>query len=265
MSSTTPVRWANRRLLVLLGKLRPASLAARIADLLKIPRAAFDVAEGTFWIDPVSHFGRTLILEGAYEPGMTACLRRHLSCGMTFVDLGANEGYFSVIASRLVGSAGKVVAVEPQPGLQPVLAKNFELNHCANVRIVPVAVGDRRGRLPLYLYPRINPGAASLWRPTKYRLPTVMVDVVPLATVFEAAGIRRCDLLKIDVEGGEYEVLLGAAPLLASRKVGKIALEIHGPQLARRGLSPNHVRELLAAHGYVLESASQPFVYRPAG
>lgn len=212
MTSTTHIRPANLRLLSLLGRLRPAPLAASIAELLKISRTEFETAEGTFWIDPVSYLGRTLILEGTYEPGMTACLRRHLNCGMTFVDLGANEGYFSVIASRLVGPAGTVVAVEPQPGLQPVLTTNFALNHCTNVRIVPVAVGDRRGRLPLYLHPRINPGAASLLRPTKYRLPTVMVDVVPLADVFETAGICRCALLKIDVEGGEYEVLLGAAP-----------------------------------------------------
>jgi hypothetical protein len=70
-------------------------------------------SNGTFFINPVSNFGAA-ILNGEYEPEMKRILNRYLPDGGTFIDLGANEGYFSVLASRMVGSKGRVVAILPQ-------------------------------------------------------------------------------------------------------------------------------------------------------
>src|SRR4051812_38970298 len=115
-----------------LARVRPAPVASALKRLLRVRRRAVTTPEGTFWIDPVSNLGLEL-LRGRYEPSLTEVVRRYLRPGGVFVDVGANEGYFSAIAARLVGPTGRVVAVEPQARLRPVLEENFRLNGVANV------------------------------------------------------------------------------------------------------------------------------------
>jgi hypothetical protein len=114
-------------------KLRPALLAsfvARVCGLNK--RRLVRTEEGTFFINPISNFG-SILLAGEYEPQMGAVLRSYLRPGDVFIDMGANEGYFSVLASSLVGPHGTVIAVEPQSRLQGVIQTNIGENTCSNV------------------------------------------------------------------------------------------------------------------------------------
>jgi FkbM family methyltransferase len=71
---------------------------------------------------------------------MGAVLRRYLRPGAVFIDMGANEGYFSVLASGVVGPSGAVIAVEPQSRLQGVIQTNLDANACLNVRLVRCVV-----------------------------------------------------------------------------------------------------------------------------
>jgi len=90
-----------------LRRLRPAALATHLKQLLRIKRVIVPTDVGSFFVDPVSHLGDSLIRDGRYEPNMEAALRRHLRPGGTFVDVGANEGYFSVLGGRIVGPGGR--------------------------------------------------------------------------------------------------------------------------------------------------------------
>ena len=95
-------------------RVRPAFLAAWLKTLLRVRRKPVGTKEGIFWIDPVSQFAVNLVAGHGYEPEMGETLRRYLRPGSTFVDIGANEGFFTVQAAKIVGNSGRVLAVEPQ-------------------------------------------------------------------------------------------------------------------------------------------------------
>ena len=132
----------KKRLIEILLKIRPAVLGSVIKKLLFSHREIAETSQGKFWIDPASNLGYKLLYVGEHEPYMIKTLQQYLQPGSTFIDLAANEGYFSVIASKLVGSQGKVFAIEPQSRLLDIINKNLDLNECNNVKILPIAISD---------------------------------------------------------------------------------------------------------------------------
>lgn len=147
-----------------------------------------------------------LMFFGAWEPGLTRLLESRLRLGDCFVDVGANIGYFTLLASRLVGERGTVVAVEASPTTADSLRANIRLNLAQNVRVIQAAATDQRGSVPLYAGPRDNSGAASL-RSRVGRLPEAAVEGIPLTEMLSEEEWSRATLIKIDVEGAEAEVL----------------------------------------------------------
>src|SRR3954468_546190 len=111
-----------------LMRVRPAPLAVGLKRMLRVERQNLVTSEGTFWVDPASFSGQELATHGVYDPGTLAALKSLLQRGDTFIDVGANEGYFSVVAARLVGPTGRVIAIEPQSRLARVLERNFAIN-----------------------------------------------------------------------------------------------------------------------------------------
>lgn len=92
-----------------------------------------------------------LVGGGLWDPSETAWLSWRLRPGMTFVDVGAHVGYFSVMASRRVGAAGRVLAFEPEPGNFALLEENLRRNGCTNATAHAAAVGARGGTVELHL------------------------------------------------------------------------------------------------------------------
>lgn len=149
-----------------------------------------------------------------------------LAPGGTVVDVGANVGVFALWAATRAG-AGRVVCAEPSPQALDGLRANVARNRLTSVTVLPVAVGGERRKAILYnrgptvmdtLYARDHYG--STFRPGHE------VEVVTLAELFEAAQVDRCDLLKLDCEGAEYEILLGAGHDTLAR-VDAIVMEYH--------------------------------------
>jgi FkbM family methyltransferase len=174
-----------------------------------------------------------------------------LPAGGVFLDLGANEGYFTVVAAR---RCGRVIAVEPQQRLLSVIEANLRLNGLANVRLLNLAVSDRPGEAILHLTPSINSGASGLHRSVKYSLPTQSVATRTLEQVFAAEELSRVDLMKVDIEGFEYEALLGSPRIFAERRVRALALELHPSILASRGKDARDIVAMLETAGYVATS-----------
>jgi FkbM family methyltransferase len=230
--------------------IRPAPLAALIKALLRVHRVEAPTAEGTFWLDPASYLGLTVLEHRIYEPDMLAVVKHFVPDGGTFVDVGANEGYFSVVAARAAGATGRVLAVEPQHRLHAVLRKNFDLNRCSRTELAPYAVSDQPGEAALHLTPGVNNSASSLIRPTRYPLARQTVQCLTLADIFCRHSVDTCDLLKIDIEGWEYEAVLGSPDLFRSGRVKALALELHPPLLLRRGLDSAKITDFLAECGY---------------
>ncbi len=210
-----------------LRRIRPSSLAVLLKKILGVKRRVAKTTFGdTLWIDPVSEFGGDVLDDGVYEIELTHLLGLLLRPGDCFVDVGANEGYFSVVASRLVGK-GKVLCVEPQTRLQPIIQENLNLNACRNVTVLPLALAQSEGKTTLHLTPDTNTGSTNQFKKSRFGGAEETVLSQTLDSVLRAHGIERVRFLKLDCEGAELPIVLGAGELLARRAADYIFCEFH--------------------------------------
>jgi FkbM family methyltransferase len=245
-----PLTFYQRWLQTILLRLRPASLASILKRLLGINRIIVDTPHGRYWVDPVSNVGSRITIEGVYEPTMQKVLEKFLFSGATFVDLGSNEGYFTVIGALLCGSSGRVVAIEPQERLLPVIEKNLLLNEVTWASVLNVAVTDIAGESSIHLAPDINTGMSGLHRSTKYHLPTQQVSSCTLAQILDDEQLAHVDLMKVDIEGFEYEALLGSPEVFKKHRVKALALELHPWILVERKKEVSDITNMLEECGY---------------
>jgi FkbM family methyltransferase len=148
-----------------------------------------------------------------------------LQPGWTVVDIGACLGGFAVFAARRAPGI-RVHACEPAPDSYRLLRQNLELNSATNVIAHPLAVAGASG--PLTLYTFAGHAEQNSMTPSRSRSePTaVTVEGLALADLFERLAIERCDFLKIDCEGAEFDILLKAQPELFGR-IRHICMEYH--------------------------------------
>jgi FkbM family methyltransferase len=164
-------------------------------------------------IDTASFIEWVLFFYGEYEPGLTDLVRRICKPGYVTCDVGANIGTLTLIMGELVGEAGKVIAVEPQPEEYEKLVENISLNRMTQVKPLCCALSNSSGRLRLYS-PSLkdaNRAKSSLYAANVGEGATeVPVEVTTLDALLVAEHCDQLDLLKIDTEGNEWKVLLGA-------------------------------------------------------
>jgi FkbM family methyltransferase len=230
--------------------MRPAFLAALIKQVVKIDRMHVTTPVGAFLVDPISSLGDSLIRRGLYEPHMVETLKQFLSAGSVFVDVGANEGFFSVIGGSLVSASGRVIAIEPQTRLKTVLEENLKLNGLSNVTLYQVAVSNGEAVAELHLSPNINTGSSGLLRATRYPVATERVRTVTLTQVLTDADVDQVDLMKMDIEGFEHEAILGSKELFRAGRIAALALELHPGRMSGRGIDPNEIVDFLGSCGY---------------
>jgi FkbM family methyltransferase len=166
-------------------------------------------------------------LFGVWEPDLAALIRRRLREGDVFVDVGANIGFDTMIASRCVGERGRVVAIEASPAMCDRLRGTLSDNgRPSNVRVIQGAAGAARGTVDVYAGPSHNVGLATTVR--RGAMPHVArVDVAPLGDLLTAEEIARVRLIKIDVEGGEDAVLAGLLSCVESLpRAAEVAVEL---------------------------------------
>lgn len=183
-------------------------------------------------VDASDIVGRHIAYFGVWEPNLTRWLQRRLRPGDVFVDVGANVGYFSLLASRLVGSGGGVVAIEPSPLANAALRRNIVGNGAENVRVENVAVWKSSGEVVVFgASDRIvggttlDPTWADRWSFDTH----VAVSAEPLWRLLSDDEVSRAAVLKVDVEGSELEALQGAEPLLPRlRDDVAIVIELEG-------------------------------------
>lgn len=166
-----------------------------------------------------------------------------LQPGDTFLDVGCHYGIYSVLASKRVGSAGRVISVEPHPESLQVLRANLVLNGCQNTEVLDGAFSDTTGPLAL----AYNENFATLQRVSN-----------PPSAVHSARGMAGDEALrdfpvpaaiKIDVEGHEYAVLSGLKQTLSSPSCRRLCLEIHPPMLPS-GIGKDDVLKFVRDSGF---------------
>lgn len=154
---------------------------------------------------------------GFWEPNLTHFIRSSLRPGDSFVDVGANVGYFSLLASSIVGARGKVFSVEASPSIYRKLEQNIALNKCGNIQSFNVAASDVEGMLSIYLGNADNLGATTTVASVADKGAQVLEAVIPARPLPEIIGVDnllRARLIKIDVEGAESSVIRGIGALL---------------------------------------------------
>jgi len=144
---------------------------------------------------------------GVYEKAETRFFQSACRDGMTFLDVGANLGYYTALAARAVGPNGRVLAVEPDPDSFGYLEQTIAANAVGNVEAFPVAASDTPAMLPLYISTD-NRGDNRLYAPDEER-PQVEVEARPLDALLRESKIETVDLIKIDVQGYEPKVIAG--------------------------------------------------------
>ncbi|MGZ4401242.1 MAG: FkbM family methyltransferase [Gaiellaceae bacterium] len=179
-------------------------------------------------VDTSEAMGRVLVATGVWEPHVTAVFKRLLLPGDVCVDVGANTGYFTLLAAKLVGPTGRVYALEPAPETFAALLANIQLNGCSNVIPLQVAAGDARGEVLFDDQPNgmaIRSGVRPEGIEGSGTLVRVPVRDIP--SVLDGEAIDRLRLVKIDVEGYEVEVLRGLEPLFDTGARPAVLIELH--------------------------------------
>ena len=184
---------------------------------------------------------------GAYETKLVSVLKRFLEPGMTFLDIGANIGFFSTLAAGLVGTTGRVYAFEPNPTCLSRLKLNLKPHPWAT--IYPVAACDQATTADFYQNHRADEqGWGSLLQSDELATP-LKVLVVRLDDWYREHSVGRIDFLKIDVEGAEFQVLTGAVDLLRTLRP-VIVIELNATCLARDHHNIKDVLRLLTDADY---------------
>lgn len=191
---------------------------------------------------------------GVWEPVLTDYIQRTLKTGDVFIDIGANIGYYTILASRLVGASGQVFAIEASPSICASLRHHIALNAASNVTVINAAIYRERAELPLYMHEATNIGATTIMADVAQRRDTAIeavVQAMPLADAVPVQDIRRARMIKIDVEGAEWPVLQGIADLLAHMSPEtELVIEIDPQALRDQGTSTEAFLAVFAAAGF---------------
>ena len=182
-------------------------------------------------------------------------LSAHVKPGMTVVDIGANQGLYTLLFARLAGPGGRVLAFEPDDLLHGALAANVEFNRADRVTLYPVALGSKRGEMTLYRS-LLNSGDNRLAaRSAEGSGPRDTVQV-RIERLDEVLGGEAIDFIKMDVQGWEMEVFRGMQALLDSPANATLAIYFeYWPQgLRDAGSEPEEPLEFLANNGFTVHS-----------
>jgi len=188
-----------------------------------------------------------LIMHTGFALAETIIFKKILKPGMVFVDIGANIGYFSLLAARSVTNSGKVYAFEPDAEHFSLLQKNIKKNNYSNIIPVNQAASDMIGTAAFYLQ-KDNLCAHSLLPDPNSTM--VEVKTTTLDEYFKQDN--RVDVVKIDVEGAEPKVLAGMKQLVTGNLKMAILTEFFPKALKDSGASPAQFLQDLVDLGFIL-------------
>lgn len=211
------------------------------------PRGIYPVA-GRFRmeLDPEEYIHAFIYYWGEWEPDESWLVRTLLRPGDRFVDVGANVGYFSLLAATVVGERGLVVAVEPVPTTAEQLLRNIEINGFTQIRTVRCAASDRPGQIGIGR-PVSGSGQSSIrldgpgvtrWQVPAERLDALLADLLPVR------------LVKMDVEGAECQALEGLSGVLRRPDAPMVLCEVTDPFLRDLGSSAAELCDLMQGWGF---------------
>lgn len=227
--------------------------------------------------NPLRKFYRHYFIAPQYSSSMEVEQAEHtfyinyLRPGMTVFDVGANIGEMSLLFSRFVSSSGQVHSFEASSSMFKKLSTVCQITNREQIVLNHKAVADRETILKFHVYDDFHSGWSSLaQRPLeKYGInvkPTHVeeVEAITIDGYCQQHNIEQIDLIKIDVEGAEYQVLLGARKMLESRKIRCCTFEFGGTTFDM-GNAPQEIEDYLKQLGYQLRNVVKGDPVFPGG
>lgn len=194
--------------------------------------------------------GARIAIKHTYEPHVTRVISRYLHPGAVVLDIGANIGYYTLLAAAAVGETGQVIAFEPSTDNCALLAQSVARNYFHNVTIYCQAAADRNCRVAFGMDD--SNGGISVTEPL---IPTESVEAVVLDTVLQDGP--RVDLVKMDIEGAEGLALRGMKEYLRRHRP-VLVTEFSPYALAKTShVEPEEYLEELRGLGYDLHVISR--------
>lgn len=208
--------------------------------------------DATFCIDDIADvIQRHIYFQGYFEYWESVYIRRALQEGGTFVDVGANIGWYTLLAAARVGPRGRVFAFEPSPATYSKLVRNVSVNDFDHICTQNVGLGEDDCDMSLFALDAGNSGANTLHASPGARV----VDTVAIRraeNLLQSLDVREIDFCKIDVEGAELSVLHGLGEYIRDGHIRQLMIEINGESLTRAGTQPGELIEFLRSSGYHL-------------
>ena len=202
----------------------------------------------TYYLDD---YVKNLAGEGQFLNEILLKLDKH----NIFWDVGANVGFYSIAAAKIMNTNSKIFAFEPEPKTFNLLQKNIELNKTNNITALSIALGDIDGDKLIYPSDTPNFGAHSFVQRTDYRVKKKgkNISINTADTLIEEMKIDVPDVMKIDVEGAEILVLRGMKHLLMNQKLKMIFCETHVNLLPLFGSSEEEVLEIFKGNNFHID------------
>jgi FkbM family methyltransferase len=188
---------------------------------------------------------------GCHEAALTSILLPMLRPGMTVLDIGANIGYFTVMAAKRVAPSGRVHAFEINEKVLTLLKENIRVAGVDNVVVAESAVTQESGSIDFFV-PKSGDEAEGTTRPSQ-RYDSVQKVTVPATSIDDYVSrnaIERVDLIKIDIEGGESAALSGAAQLLSGAHKPILFFEALDSACANHGITWLDTIDTVRRFGY---------------
>lgn len=195
-----PRNWAARRLAMMLRRLALQTMKGKPVDL-----ETFGVRMRLYPYNNICE-KRILFTPQYFDPEELKLLEQRISDNFTFVDIGANVGWYSLFVAARAGPSSRILALEPQPEIFDRLTYNIRQNPHGIVKAIACAVADKTGELTLFLDPR-NRGESSVKIVGSSQSDAVRVPAVTLLDLLRSENFTRVDAIKLDVEGAEDLIL----------------------------------------------------------
>ena len=175
---------------------------------------------------------------GCYERKETQLVRRQLKRGMTFLDVGANVGYFSLLAASIVGESGRVLSIEPLPDLYQILKETIDRNHIKNIELLRIGLDDSDHVGVIYRPPESQHNNSPSVFGSEEGTP-VDISFKRLDNTLQEQNIETVDVMKVDVEGMEARTLAGASEAMTHRRIKAVLMEFNDYWLRKAGTTPS--------------------------
>ncbi len=242
-----------------LGQIKP--IRATYDKLFQILKPKSVMVQGhRMWLDDQDTL--ELATREIYEPFETALFKKELKAGQTVLDIGANIGYYTLIAAKIVGARGRVYAFEPDPDNFALLKKNVEYNCYANVILVNSAVSDQNKTARLFLN-KLNKGDHRLYD-SKDGRPSITVQTLKLDSYFKKLD-PKIHFIKMDIQGSEARALNGMKGLIRKNPKVRLVSEFSPGSLKLNGQKPGKYLADLKKLGFKLwEISEKNGILRPA-